>query len=92
MQQIPLYTDMMIISESVISQPFVNEMPVFLQTLYSRFLAQIPPLTMLLPACKLAFSASDLCKLMEASPAQCAGVNTQVPLMKRHHVRASTLY
>ena len=37
-------------SSCVTSQPFVDEMPVFLQTLYSRFLAQIFYSTMLLPA------------------------------------------
>ena len=47
---------MMIFPESVTSQPFVNEMPVFLQALYSRFLAQISSLTMLLPAFQLTLS------------------------------------
>ena len=73
---IGLYTDMITFSESVTHRPFVKEMPVFCTTLYSRFLTQIPPLTMLLPACKLAFFASDLCKLLEASPAWCMSTST----------------
>ena len=49
--------------------PLLMKCQCFCTTLYSRFLAQIPPLTMLLPDCKLAF------------PAQiCASCWKQVPL------------